>query len=130
MNKEYAISKLRNNGGLKINEGQFMIKSPNNSIGYFKREESTAEFFTKDGFFITKEIDKNENGSFLIKRTLEEKAKTTQGEFIVFENIENGYLGDKIKNIFVTIKENSLVAYIFYDNELFTKKRNNFRNSK
>ena len=47
-------------------EGEFLIKGPVVTTGYFENEEATAEAFTKDGWFRTGDIGLRRDGKFYI----------------------------------------------------------------
>jgi long-chain acyl-CoA synthetase len=71
-------------------EGEILIKSPGQFVGYYKRPDLNAQAFTEDGFFRTG--DKGERGpDGLLKLTgrVKELFKTTKGEYVAPAPIEN-----------------------------------------
>ncbi|MBS3805368.1 MAG: AMP-binding protein, partial [Oleiphilaceae bacterium] len=71
-------------------DGEILVKSPANMLGYFKDEEKTRETFTEDGFLKTGdrgEID--EEGRLKITGRLKEMFKTSKGKYIAPAPIEN-----------------------------------------
>jgi long-chain acyl-CoA synthetase len=71
-------------------DGEILIKSPGQFVGYYKRPDLNAQAFTEDGFFRTG--DKGERGpNGLLKLTgrVKELFKTTKGEYVAPAPIEN-----------------------------------------
>jgi long-chain acyl-CoA synthetase len=71
-------------------DGEILIKSPGQFVGYYKRPDLNAQAFTEDGFFRTG--DKGERGhGGLLKLTgrVKELFKTTKGEYVAPAPIEN-----------------------------------------
>jgi len=71
-------------------EGEILVKSPGNMMGYYKQPDLTAEAFTADGFLRTGdrgEID--EQGRFKITGRVKELFKTSKGKYIAPAPIEN-----------------------------------------
>ncbi|MEM1033093.1 MAG: AMP-binding protein [Myxococcota bacterium] len=71
-------------------EGEVLVKSPTNMVGYLKDEEKTAEAFTEDGYLRTGdrgEID--DQGRLKITGRVKEIFKTSKGKFVVPAPIEN-----------------------------------------
>ena len=71
-------------------DGEILIKSPGQMLGYYKRPDLNAEVFTSDGFFHTG--DKGElqsNGLLRITGRLKEIFKTSKGKFVAPAPIEN-----------------------------------------
>lgn len=71
-------------------QGEILIKSPGNMVGYYKDEELTKEAFTDDGFLKTGdrgEID--ETGRLKITGRVKELFKTSKGKYVAPAPIEN-----------------------------------------
>ncbi len=71
-------------------DGEILIKSPGQLVGYYKRPDLDEEVFTTDGFFHTG--DKGElQSSGLLKITgrLKESFKTSKGKYVAPAPIEN-----------------------------------------
>jgi long-chain acyl-CoA synthetase len=71
-------------------DGEILIKSPGQMVGYYKRPELTAEVFTEDGFFRTG--DKGvltEQGLLKLTGRVKEIFKTSKGKYVAPAPIEN-----------------------------------------
>ncbi len=71
-------------------EGEILIKSPGNMVGYYKDPERTAEAFTEDGYLKTGdrgEIDSD--GRLRITGRVKELFKTSKGKYVAPAPIEN-----------------------------------------
>ncbi|MCU0700627.1 MAG: AMP-binding protein [Myxococcaceae bacterium] len=73
--------------------GEILVKSPCNTIGYYKQPELTKELFTPDGFVKTGdqgEIDAS--GNLRITGRVKELFKTSKGKYVAPAPIENRLL--------------------------------------
>lgn len=79
----------------KIDEnGEILIKSPGNMIGYFKNPQKTKETLTEDGFLRTGDMGSlDEQGRLTLIGRVKEQFKTTKGEYIAPAPIEEKILG-------------------------------------
>ena len=71
-------------------EGEILIKSPGQMVGYYKRPELTAEVFTEDGFFRTG--DKGvltDKGLLKLTGRVKDIFKTSKGKYVAPAPIEN-----------------------------------------
>ncbi len=71
-------------------QGEILVKSPANMVGYFKADELTKESFTEDGFLKTGdrgEID--DEGRLKITGRVKELFKTSKGKYVAPAPIEN-----------------------------------------
>ncbi len=71
-------------------EGEILVKSPANMLGYYKQEELSRASFTEDGFLLTGdrgEIDSQ--GRLKITGRTKELFKTSKGKYIAPSPIEN-----------------------------------------
>ncbi|MDC8784860.1 AMP-binding protein [Roseateles koreensis] len=71
-------------------DGEILVKSPGQLVGYYKRPDLDAEIFTADGFFHTG--DKGEyNAQGLLKLTgrVKELFKTAKGKYVAPAPVEN-----------------------------------------
>ena len=71
-------------------EGEILVKSPGNMIGYYKQPELTAECYTADGFFKTGDRgERDEEGRLRITGRVKELFKTSKGKYVAPAPIEN-----------------------------------------
>lgn len=71
-------------------EGEILVKSPGNMIGYYKQPELTAECYTADGFFKTGDRgERDEEGRLKITGRVKELFKTSKGKYVAPAPIEN-----------------------------------------
>ncbi|MEX1363475.1 MAG: AMP-binding protein, partial [Nannocystaceae bacterium] len=71
-------------------EGEILIKSPGNMLGYYKAEELTKEAFTDDGFLRTGDRgEMDETGRLKITGRVKELFKTSKGKYVAPAPIEN-----------------------------------------
>lgn len=71
-------------------EGEILIKSPGQLVGYYKRPDLDAEAFTSDGFFRTGDRgERNADGLLRITGRVKELFKTAKGKYVAPAPIEN-----------------------------------------
>ena len=71
-------------------EGEILIKSPGNMMGYYKQPEMTAECYTEDGYFRTGDRgERDEEGRLKITGRVKELFKTSKGKYVAPAPIEN-----------------------------------------
>jgi long-subunit acyl-CoA synthetase (AMP-forming) len=71
-------------------EGEILIKSPGNMMGYYKQPELTAECYTEDGYFKTGDRgERDEEGRLKITGRVKELFKTSKGKYVAPVPIEN-----------------------------------------
>jgi long-chain acyl-CoA synthetase len=71
-------------------EGEILIKSPGQLVGYYKRPDLDAEVFTADGFFKTGDRgERRADGLLKITGRVKELFKTSKGEYVSPAPIEN-----------------------------------------
>ena len=71
-------------------EGEILIKSPGQLVGYYKRPDLDAESFTEDGFFRTGDRgERRADGLLKITGRVKEIFKTSKGEYVSPAPIEN-----------------------------------------
>lgn len=71
-------------------EGEILIKSPGNMMGYFKEPELTAACYTEDGFFRTGDRgEQDSEGRLKVTGRIKELFKTGKGKYIAPAPIEN-----------------------------------------
>ncbi|MBW2628910.1 MAG: AMP-binding protein [Deltaproteobacteria bacterium] len=71
-------------------EGEILIKSPGNMMGYYKQPELTAECYTEDGYFRTGDRgERDEGGRLKITGRVKELFKTSKGKYVAPVPIEN-----------------------------------------
>jgi len=71
-------------------EGEVLIKSPGQMVGYYKRPDLDAQSFTSDGFFKTGDLGSRlPDGQLKIIGRLKEQFKTSKGKYVAPAPIEN-----------------------------------------
>jgi long-chain acyl-CoA synthetase len=77
--------------GLKLSpEGEILIKSPGQLVGYYKRPDLDAEVFTEDGYFRTGDLGEiNTKGMLKLTGRAKEMFKTAKGKYVAPAPIEN-----------------------------------------
>jgi long-subunit acyl-CoA synthetase (AMP-forming) len=71
-------------------EGEILIKSPGQMLGYYKRPDLDAQSFTEDGFFKTGDLGSRlADGQLKITGRLKEQFKTSKGKYVAPAPIEN-----------------------------------------
>ena len=71
-------------------EGEVLVKSPGQLVGYFKRPDLDAESFTADGFFRTGDLGElRPDGLLKITGRVKELFKTSKGKYVAPAPIEN-----------------------------------------
>lgn len=64
-------------------EGEILVKSPANMLGYYKDAEKTAELFDEDGFLRTGDMGKvDADGYWFITGRVKDLFKTSKGKYI------------------------------------------------
>lgn len=77
--------------GVRISEeGEVLIKSPGQFVGYYKRPDLDAEVFTADGFFRTGDKgERRADGLLRLTGRVKELFKTSKGKYVAPAPIEN-----------------------------------------
>lgn len=71
-------------------EGEILIKSPGQMVGYYKRPDLDAEAFTEDGFFRTGDKgERRADGLLKLTGRVKELFKTAKGKYVAPAPIEN-----------------------------------------
>ena len=71
-------------------EGEILVKSPGQMVGYYKRPDLDAEAFTPDGFFKTGDQGQQRaDGLLKITGRVKELFKTSKGKYVAPAPIEN-----------------------------------------
>ncbi len=71
-------------------EGEILIKSPGQMVGYYKRPDLDAESFTSDGFFRTGDMgERRADGLLKVTGRVKELFKTAKGKYVAPAPIEN-----------------------------------------
>ncbi len=71
-------------------EGEILIKSPGQFVGYYKRADLDAESFTSDGFFRTGDKgERRADGLLKLTGRVKELFKTAKGKYVAPSPIEN-----------------------------------------
>ena len=70
-------------------DGEVLIKSPGQLVGYYKQPDLDAESFTSDGFFRTGDMgERRADGQLRITGRVKELFKTAKGKYVVPAPIE------------------------------------------
>lgn len=70
--------------------GEILVKSPAQMLGYYKEPEKTAECYTEDGYFKTGDMGEiDEQGRLRITGRVKELFKTSKGKYVAPVPIEN-----------------------------------------
>lgn len=79
--------------GVKVrisDDGEILIKSPGQMVGYYKRPDLTDEVFTDDGYFRTGDRgERRKDGLLKITGRVKELFKTSKGKYVAPAPIEN-----------------------------------------
>lgn len=99
-----------------------LMKGPGITKGYYKRDDLTEKSFDKDGWLITGDVAKYENGRFYIVGRSKDLFKTSFGEYIVPEVLENEFSGGIIEDIYIThnVSSDYLLAIVVSSDESVT----------
>jgi long-subunit acyl-CoA synthetase (AMP-forming) len=75
-------------------DGEILVKSPAQMMGYYKEPEKTAECYTEDGFFKTGDMGELDGeGRVRITGRVKELFKTSKGKYVAPVPIENRFGG-------------------------------------
>jgi long-chain acyl-CoA synthetase len=85
-----------------IEKGEVCLKGNNIMKGYFKRDDLTREAFDDEGWLMTGDIGRVNDAIFEIIGRRKDIFKTSLGEYIIPEKIENIYKGGIIEDILIT----------------------------
>jgi long-chain acyl-CoA synthetase len=81
--------------GVKVRlseEGEILIKSPGQLVGYYKRPDLDAEVFTEDGYFRTGDKgERRSDGVLKLTGRVKEMFKTAKGKYVAPAPIENKF---------------------------------------
>ncbi len=110
----------------KSGEGELVVRGPNIMMGYYKNPAATAESFTADGWFRTKDLccfDKT--GYLYIKGRLGNMIVGPSGENIYPEEIENVINGHAlVEDSLVREEKGRLVAVVHFNHEELERRYN------
>ena len=71
-------------------DGEVLVKSPGQMVGYYKLPELNAQSFTADGFFRTGDLGRyDESGQLVLTGRKKELFKTAKGKYVAPAPIEN-----------------------------------------
>lgn len=88
-------------------DGEILVKGPNIMLGYYKREDATAEVIDADGWFHTGDIGMLFENRFLkITDRKKEIFKTSGGKYIAPQQLENKLKGSRFIEQSMIIGEN------------------------
>ena len=106
-------------------EGEIVVKGPNVMMGYYKNPEATADSFTEDGWFRTKDLGVfDADGYLYIKGRLSNMSLGPSGENIYPEEIENVLNGHALVNDSLVQEDDmgKLVAIVYFNREELERK--------
>lgn len=114
--------KLVEDSNLPGSAMHLLMKGPAITKGYYKRNDLTEKSFDKDGWLITGDVAKYENGRFYIVGRSKDLFKTSFGEYITPEVLENEFSGGIIEDIYITYNVSSdyLLAIVVSSDESVT----------
>ena len=110
-------------------EGEIVVKGPNVMMGYYKNPEATADSFTTDGWFRTKDLGVFDSDGYLyIKGRLNNMILGPNGENIYPEEIENVINGHAlVSDSLVKEDMGKLVAIVHFNREALEQKYHTVR---
>ena len=110
-------------------EGEIVVKGPNVMMGYYKNPEATADSFTSDGWFRTKDLGMFDSDGYLyIKGRLNNMILGPNGENIYPEEIENVINGHAlVSDSLVKEDMGKLVAIVHFNREALEQKYHTVR---
>lgn len=106
-------------------EGEIVVKGPNVMMGYYKNPEATADSFTQDGWFRTKDLGYfDPDGYLYIKGRLSNMILGPSGENIYPEEIENVLNSHAFVNDSLVQEDNmgKLVAIVHFNRDELEQK--------
>lgn len=104
---------------VRVADGEIQIKGPSVMLGYYKKEERTAEAFTEDGYLRSGDLGYIENNHIYLIGRKKNLIILSNGENISPEEIENKFIDDGIiKEIIVFAENDSMIAEIYPDEQL------------
>ena len=105
MTENFAVSHFSRRGQMRLGyvgspvagvecriaeNGEVLIKSPGNMMGYYREPEKSAESFTEDGFFKTGDMGEiDAEGRLKLTGRIKELFKTSKGKYVAPVPIEN-----------------------------------------
>lgn len=117
------------NVNAETGEGELVVLSPSTMKGYYKNPEATADVFTEDGWFRTKDsatFDKD--GYLYIKGRLNSMIVGPSGENIYPEEIESVLNQHSlVSDSFVKEEKGKLIAMVHFNKEEMERKYQHFK---
>lgn len=113
----------------ELGEGELVVKSPCTMQGYYKNPELTAEVFTHDHWFRTRDLATFDNDGYLyIKGRLGNMILGPNGENIYPEDIESVLNSHFLVSDSIVQEENGkLIALVHFDREQLRKRYQELR---
>ena len=113
----------------ELGEGELVVKSPCTMQGYYKNPELTAEVFTHDHWFRTRDLAAFDNDGYLyIKGRLGNMILGPNGENIYPEDIESVLNSHFLVSDSIVQEENGkLIALVHFDREQLRKRYQELR---
>lgn len=96
------------------NSYHLFLRGPAIMEGYYNQPELTKKAFTSDGWLITGDIVTVKDNMFYITARSKDIFKTSFGEYITPEKVENEFIGEMIEDIFIlgSAKSDYLLAIV------------------
>lgn len=93
-------------------EGEILIKSPGQMVGYYKRPDLDAEVFTEDGFFRTGDKgERRKDGVLKLTGRVKELFKTAKGKYVAPARIENKFNANPLIEMTMVSGVGQVAAY-------------------
>ena len=101
--------------GVKVRlseEGEILIKSPGQLVGYYKRPDLDAEVFTEDGYFRTGDKgERRSDGVLKLTGRVKEMFKTAKGKYVAPAPIENKFNANPLIEMTMVSGVGQVAAY-------------------
>ncbi len=93
-------------------DGEILIKSPGQLVGYYKRPDLDAEVFTEDGFFRTGDKgERRKDGVLRLTGRVKELFKTAKGKYVAPAPIENKFNANPLIEMTMVSGVGQVAAY-------------------
>ncbi|MHB8950969.1 MAG: AMP-binding protein [Rhodoferax sp.] len=93
-------------------DGEILIKSPGQMVGYYKRPDLDAEVFTEDGFFRTGDKgERRKDGVLKLTGRVKELFKTAKGKYVAPAPIENKFNANPLIEMTMVSGVGQVAAY-------------------
>ena len=115
-NHKYSNGILIGVDDVRVVDGEIQVKGPSVMLGYYKKEQETAEAFTEDGYLHTGDLGYKEGEHVYLTGRRKNLIILSNGENISPEEIENNFAGEAlVKDVIVKAEGDCLIAEFFPD---------------